>query len=38
VRSGEREPAIAAVRQAVESVAGDREHQTVSYAVDVDPQ
>jgi primosomal protein N' (replication factor Y) (superfamily II helicase) len=38
VRSSEREPAIAAVRQAVESVAGDREHQTVSYAVDVDPQ
>ena len=38
VRSGEREPAIAAVRQAVESVAGAREHQAVSYAVDVDPQ
>jgi primosomal protein N' len=38
VRSAEREPAIAAVRQAVEAVAGDRDHQAVSYAVDVDPQ
>jgi primosomal protein N' (replication factor Y) len=38
VRSGEREPAIAAVRQAVEEVAGNRDHQAVSYAVDVDPQ
>jgi primosomal protein N' (replication factor Y) len=38
VRSGEREPAIAAVRQAVETVAADRDHGAVSYAVDVDPQ
>jgi primosomal protein N' (replication factor Y) len=38
VRSGERGPAIAAVRQAVEAVAGERERGAVSYAVDVDPQ
>jgi primosomal protein N' (replication factor Y) (superfamily II helicase) len=38
VRSREREPAIAAVRQAVESVAGGRGHTGVAFAVDVDPQ
>ncbi|MGH2714236.1 MAG: hypothetical protein ACRDM7_10205, partial [Thermoleophilaceae bacterium] len=38
VRSREREPAIAAVREAVEAVAADRAHAAVSFAVDVDPQ
>jgi primosomal protein N' (replication factor Y) len=38
VRSREREPAIAAVRAAVERVAGSREHGGVAFAVDVDPQ
>jgi primosomal protein N' (replication factor Y) len=38
VRSREREPAIAAVRSAVEAVAGDRAHGAVAFAVDVDPQ
>jgi primosomal protein N' (replication factor Y) (superfamily II helicase) len=38
VRSREREPAIAAVRAAVERVAGAREHGGVAFAVDVDPQ
>ena len=38
VRSREREPAIAAVRDAVETVAADRAHAAVAFAVDVDPQ
>ena len=38
VRSREREPAIAAVRAAVEAVAGDRRRGAASFAVDVDPQ
>jgi primosomal protein N' (replication factor Y) (superfamily II helicase) len=38
VRSRERQPAIAAVRDAVEAVAADRAHAAVAYAVDVDPQ
>jgi primosomal protein N' (replication factor Y) (superfamily II helicase) len=38
VRSREREPAIAAVRDAVETVAADRAHGAVAFAVDVDPQ
>ena len=38
VRSRDREPAIAAVRAAVERVAGAREHGGVAFAVDVDPQ
>jgi primosomal protein N' (replication factor Y) (superfamily II helicase) len=38
VRSREREPAIAAVREAVETVAADRSHAAVAFAVDVDPQ
>jgi primosomal protein N' (replication factor Y) len=38
VRSPERAPAIAAVREAVERVAADRAHAAASFAVDVDPQ
>jgi primosomal protein N' len=38
VRSRERQPAIAAVRDAVEAVAADRAHAAVAFAVDVDPQ
>jgi len=38
VRSHSREPAIAAVRDAVEAVAADRTHGAVAFAVDVDPQ
>jgi primosomal protein N' (replication factor Y) len=38
VRSREREPAIAAVRAAVEAVAADRSHGAAAFAVDVDPQ
>jgi primosomal protein N' (replication factor Y) len=38
VRSRERDPAIAAVREAVEALAGERAHPGVSFAVDVDPQ
>jgi primosomal protein N' (replication factor Y) (superfamily II helicase) len=38
IKSAEREPAIAAVRRAVESVAGEREHRRIAFAVDVDPQ
>jgi primosomal protein N' (replication factor Y) len=38
VRSREREPAIAAVRAAVEAVAADRGHAAAAFAVDVDPQ
>jgi primosomal protein N' (replication factor Y) len=38
VRSHERQPAIEAVRDAVEAVAGDRAHASVAFAVDVDPQ
>jgi primosomal protein N' (replication factor Y) (superfamily II helicase) len=38
VRSRERAPAIAAVRQAVEAVASDRAHGAATFAVDVDPQ
>ena len=38
VRSRERHPAIAAVREAVEAVAADRAHAAVAFAVDVDPQ
>jgi primosomal protein N' (replication factor Y) len=38
VRSRERQPAIAAVREAVEAVAADRAHAAVAFAVDVDPQ
>ncbi len=38
IRSREREPAIAAVRAAVEQVAADRAHAAAAFAVDVDPQ
>ena len=38
VKSAERAPAVAAVRRAVEAVAGDRTHRGVAFAVDVDPQ
>ncbi len=38
IRSRERAPAIVAVRDAVERVAGDRAHAAASFAVDVDPQ
>jgi hypothetical protein len=38
VRSAERDPAIAAVRTAVEAVAEARAHAGVAFSVDVDPQ
>jgi hypothetical protein len=38
VRSVEREPAIAAVRTAVERVASERAREGVAFSVDVDPQ
>jgi primosomal protein N' (replication factor Y) len=38
VRTPRRAEAIAAVREAVEAVAADREHGGVAFAVDVDPQ
>jgi primosomal protein N' (replication factor Y) len=38
IRSPDREAAIAAVRQAVETVASDRAHGQATFAVDVDPQ
>jgi primosomal protein N' (replication factor Y) len=38
IRSPERAAAIAAVRHAVETVAGDRAHGSATFAVDVDPQ
>jgi primosomal protein N' len=38
IRSSDRARAIAAVREAVEHVAAQREHAAASFAVDVDPQ
>jgi primosomal protein N' (replication factor Y) len=38
VKAEERRPAVAAVGEAVQRVAGDREHAGVSFSVDVDPQ
>jgi primosomal protein N' (replication factor Y) (superfamily II helicase) len=38
IRSPDRAAAIAAVREAVETVAAMREHATAHFAVDVDPQ
>ncbi len=38
IKSPEREPAIAAVRRAVEAVSAARAHSGVTFAVDVDPQ
>ena len=38
VKAGERAPAVAAVRAAVESVAGAHARRGVNFSVDVDPQ
>ncbi|MEA2331277.1 MAG: hypothetical protein QOH58_1415 [Thermoleophilaceae bacterium] len=38
IRSRERDPAIDAVRAAVEAVAAGRQHGAAAFAVDVDPQ
>jgi primosomal protein N' (replication factor Y) (superfamily II helicase) len=38
VKTREREPAIAAVREAVQAVSADRSHREATFAVDVDPQ
>jgi primosomal protein N' (replication factor Y) len=38
IRSSDRAAAIAAVSDAVETVAGDRAHGAATFAVDVDPQ
>jgi len=38
VKAPLRRPAVAAVGEAVESVAGGRSHAGVSFSVDVDPQ
>jgi primosomal protein N' (replication factor Y) (superfamily II helicase) len=38
IRSRDREPAIAAVSDAVDAVAADRAHGAATFAVDVDPQ
>jgi hypothetical protein len=38
VKSQRREPAIAAVRRAVEATAAESAHRAASFAVDVDPQ
>jgi primosomal protein N' (replication factor Y) len=38
IKSPERQPAIAAVRAAVEAAAANPNHRGVSFAVDVDPQ
>jgi len=38
IKAGDRAAGIAAVRKAVEAVAGDRAHKGAAYAVDVDPQ
>jgi primosomal protein N' len=38
VKCREREPAVAAVREAVSHVAGDRFLRGASFSVDVDPQ
>jgi hypothetical protein len=38
VKAGERVPAIAAVREAVERVAAEHARRGVAFAVDVDPQ
>ena len=38
IKSGERAPAVTAVRTAVEAVAADRAHKGVVLSVDVDPQ
>jgi primosomal protein N' (replication factor Y) len=38
VKSAEREPAVHAVREAVEFVSAERAHREATFAVDVDPQ
>jgi primosomal protein N' (replication factor Y) len=38
VKASARAPAVEAVRDAVEAVAGDRTHRGVAFSVDVDPQ
>jgi len=38
VKAGERLPAVRAIGEAVERVAGAREHRGVHFSVDVDPQ
>ncbi len=38
VKAGERRAAVSAVGEAVQQVAGEREHGGVSFSVDVDPQ
>jgi primosomal protein N' (replication factor Y) len=38
VKAGDRRPAVAAVREAVQGVAGARRHAGVNFSVDVDPQ
>jgi primosomal protein N' (replication factor Y) (superfamily II helicase) len=38
VKALERRPAVRAVGEAVERIAGQREHRGVSFSVDVDPQ
>jgi primosomal protein N' (replication factor Y) (superfamily II helicase) len=38
IKSADRDAAIAAVRRAVDAVAGDAAHRGVAFAVDVDPQ
>jgi primosomal protein N' (replication factor Y) len=38
VKATERRPAVQAIGQAVQEVAGQREHAGVSFSVDVDPQ
>ena len=38
VKATERDPAIAAVDEAVSHVSGERRHRGVNISVDVDPQ
>jgi primosomal protein N' (replication factor Y) len=38
IKAGERLPAVRAIGEAVERVAGTREHRGVHFSVDVDPQ
>jgi primosomal protein N' (replication factor Y) (superfamily II helicase) len=38
VKAGDRAAAVSAVRDAVDSVSGDRAHREVALSVDVDPQ
>jgi primosomal protein N' (replication factor Y) len=38
VKAAERRPAVAAIGEAVQRVAARREHATVNFSVDVDPQ